>query len=215
MKGQPKKSSKAATPAVAEKPEGVFEVAHRKRDLITSNLTRVSLGSDYEEALTRMEDHLHTLQKRCTVERRFVLQMLYQLSQPVDITTLHSLICDELGNVAVPTVYSTLDLLVQLHLARRIELIGHSMAFFERTLGLAPHGYAVCSSCGVLQVLPAPSVLESVQNALPRGFAAEDFTFVVHGLCSRCKRARRAKKTTKSINTPSNNTTNQHNNKKK
>ena len=184
---------KASAPKTAE-PEGVYEAVARKRDNIVGNLTRVPLAAEYEEALARMENHLRTHGKRCTIERRFVLQTLYQLTQPIDIGTLHDLICNECGNVSLTTVYSTLELLEQLHLARRLDLISHGMAFFERTLGLEPHVYVVCGQCGMLTTLPQPDLQAMLQPKMPRGFAASGYTLVVRGTCSKCSRKGRPRR---------------------
>lgn len=195
-----RKSSRRASEARAEKAEGVHAGVNRKRDLIVGNLKRVPLAAEYDEALQTMEDYLRSHAKRCTIERRFVLQTLYQLVQPVDIGTLHAMICADAGNVSLTTVYSTLDLLVQLHLARRFELVSHGMAFFERTLGTEPHGYVVCSQCGAISVLRQPALLATLQPQLPRGFAPDDYTLIVRGLCSKCQRRLRKKtKETKTI----------------
>lgn len=190
----PKPTRKAAAKAEVPKPEGVHQSVNRKRDAIVGDLKRIPLAPEYEEAVQRMEDHLRSQRKRCTVERRFVLQMLYQLAQPIDIGTLHELICEELGNVALPTVYTTLDLLVRLRLAQRFELVTHGMAFFERTLGVEPHGYAVCNECGAFSPLRYPSLLDDVQRQLPRGFSPMDYSLIIHGLCSKCQRRTRARR---------------------
>lgn len=188
------KPKKPTPKAKAEKTEGIYETVNRKRDEIVRNLRQGELPPEYAEAESIMEGHLHSVKKRCTVERRFVLQMLYRLAQPIDIGTLHELICDEYGNVALATVYTTLELLVQLQLAHRLELVSHGMAFFERTLGVEPHGYAVCNQCGAISILRAPQLLDGLQKQLPRSFAPADYTLIVHGLCSKCQRRRRRAK---------------------
>lgn len=195
-----KTSKPGQTSDVAEaKAEGVYETVNRKRDVILSNLQRVPLPPEYQTAVASMEDYLHSQHKRCTIERRFVLEMLYQLTQPVDIGTLHQLICGEQGNVALTTVYSTLELLVQLHLARRVELVSHGMTFFERTLGVEPHGYVVCDQCGAISILKQPTLLHDLQPQMPRGFVPDDYSLIIHGLCSKCHRRSkpRARKTNK------------------
>ena len=189
MKATKAKPSARATKADKDpKPEGVHQTVCRKRNAIVSSVRCVALPPEYNVALATLEEHLHSIRKRFTVERRFVLEMLYQLTQPVDTSTLHRLICEQMGNVALPTVYSTLELLVQLRLARRLELVSHGMAFFERTLGLEPHGYVACSQCGSVSILNAPELLQQFQGQMPRGFHPDDFTLVVHGLCAKCQR---------------------------
>lgn len=175
------------------KTDGIHEAVNRKRDTIVRQAQPGQLSQEYDEALHRMEAYLHGQHKRCTVERSFVLQALYQLSVPVDVETLHAQVCDRFGNVSLTTVYNTLDLLVELRLARRLELVARGMSFFEKTLGQEPHGYVVCEQCGSIKVLRKPGLLESFMPQLPRGFTPDGYTLLIHGLCAKCQRAARKK----------------------
>ncbi|MBO4755037.1 MAG: transcriptional repressor [Bacteroidales bacterium] len=177
-----------------KQPERVSEAVNRKRDQITKNLRTDAVPSEYNEALQIMEDYLRSQKKRCTVERRFILQALYQLSSPVDIYTLHKIVCADEGSVALTTVYNTLDLLVQLKLANRLELVSRGMTFFERTLGQEPHGFVICEQCGTIKVLRKLQVLQKFETQLPKGFLPEAYTLQIHGLCAKCQRANAKKK---------------------
>lgn len=183
-----------------KQPERVSEAVNRKRDVITKNLRPEAVAPEYDEALQIMEEYLRSQNKRCTIERRFVLQALYQLNSPVDISTLHKIVCTDEGNVALTTVYNTLDLLVQLKLAKRLELVSRGMTFFEKTLGQEPHGFVICEQCGSIKVLRKLQVLQKFESQLPKGFLPEDYTLQIHGLCAKCQRAnakRKNKKPTK------------------
>ena len=177
-----------------KQPERVSEAVNRKRDQITKNLRTDAVPSEYDEALQIMEDYLRSQKKRCTVERRFILQALYQLSSPVDIYTLHKIVCADEGSVALTTVYNTLDLLVQLKLANRLVLVSRGMTFFERTLGQEPLGFVICEQCGTIKVLRKLQVLQKFETQLPKGFLPEAYTFQIHGLCAKCQRANAKKK---------------------
>ncbi len=182
-----------------KQPETVAETVNRKRDEITKNLRPDEVAPEYEEARRIMEDYLRSQDKRCTIERRFVLQVLYQLNSPVDISTLHKLVCQDEGNVSLTTVYNTLNLLEQLKLAKRLELVSRGMTFFEKTLGQEPHGFVICEQCGSIKALRKLQVLNIFESQLPKGFLAEDFTLQIHGLCAKCQRqnAKRKNKKTK------------------
>lgn len=172
------------------KEERIYETVNRKRDNIIKNAQCTQVAPEFEEAAQRMEDYLRSQQKRCTVERRFILQKLYSLSSPVDSATLHAMVCSENGNVALTTVYNTLQLLVNLKLARRLDLVSHGMTFFERTLGQQPHGFVICEQCGALSLINDPDVLKYFRTQLPRGFTPDGFTLHIHGLCAKCQRAK-------------------------
>ena len=181
-------------------PESITEAVSRKREAIVSAARTdkaAALSPYYGEALLTMEQYLRSQGKRCTVERRFVLQTLYRLTSPIDISALHQLVCDQCGSVALTTVYNTLELLVQLRLAKRLPLVSHGMTFFEATLGQEPHGYAICEGCGAIRVLHKPDVFQLIQGQLPRGFRPDDVTLHVHGLCGKCQRARSRKRQSK------------------
>ncbi len=172
-----------------KQPERVAEAVNRKRDQITKNLRTDTVAPEYDEALRIMEDHLRSRKKRCTIERRFILKLLYQLNSPVDIYTLHKMVCADEGAVALTTVYNTLDLLVELKLASRLELVSRGMTFFERTLGQDPHGFVICEKCGSIKVLRKLQVLQKFEPQLPKGFLPEAYTLQIHGLCAKCQRA--------------------------
>lgn len=176
------------------KQEGIYEAVNRKRDHIIKNARIGDVPLEYEVALVRMEDYLRVQKKRCTIERRYVLEMLYRHDWPIDINLLHERVCQSLGNVALTTVYNTLELLVQLRLARRIELVSHGMTFFERSLGLEPHGFVVCNECGSLKHLRLSSMLPALQIQLPTGFEPQDYMLQIHGVCESCQRALLRKK---------------------
>lgn len=182
------------------KQEGIYEAVNRKRDKIIKNARTGEIPPEYSEALVRMEDYLRSQKKRCTVERRYVLEMLYRHDWPVDINTLHEKVCEARGNVALTTIYNTLELLEQLHLARRIDLVSHGMTFFERSLGLEPHGFVICSECGSLRHLRLANLMPALQVQLPAGFLAQDYSLQIQGLCEKCQRAllRKRKKHTSS-----------------
>ncbi len=183
-----------------KQPETIAEAVNRKRDEITKNLRQDAVAPEYDEARQIMEDYLRSQNKRCTVERRFILEVLYQLNSPVDIYTLHKIVCADEGSVALTTVYNTLDLLVQLKLAKRLELVSRGMTFFEKTLGQEPHGFVICEQCGSIKVIRKLQVLQKFESQLPKGFLPEDYTLQIHGLCAKCQRAnakKRNKKTTK------------------
>lgn len=176
------------------KQEGVHEAVVRKRDTIIKHTQTQTVPPEYEQAVGQMEDYLRSQGKRCTIERRYVLETLYRCVAPVDCNTLREVVCANKGNVSLTTIYNTMDLLVQLRLARRIELVSHGMVFFERTLGIAPHGYGVCDQCGNIWTLGLAQVQPSLQGQLPKGFEPTDFSIVVHGLCQKCQRALSRKK---------------------
>ena len=61
------------------------------------------------------------------------------------------------------------------------------MAFFEKTLGVEPHGYMVCQRCGKIKTLRLETLYEAVTGQLPKAFQIADVNLQVNGLCKRCQ----------------------------
>jgi Fe2+ or Zn2+ uptake regulation protein len=86
----------------------------------------------------------------------------------------------ELPSVSFATIYSTLELLEDLGLVRRVSTLEGAAVYDSR---VQPHGHAMCRRCGAIFDLdgdaPAPS-------RLPSGFTAESAQLQVVGLCADC-----------------------------
>lgn len=182
--------------------ERVYDSANRKRDSIISstkqnvlipeidngdNSVEDGLPAGYAEALKRYEVYMETHSKRRTPERAFILKQIYEQKGPVDIQTLHALVCKSEGQVALTTIYNNLALLIDAHLVRRLDLVGGAMAFFEKTLGVEPHGYMICQRCGKIRTLQIDQLHEAFSSQLPKGFLVSDINLQVNGLCKRCQ----------------------------
>ncbi len=184
----------------------VYDNANLKRDHIISVSREVALipevqskeknkASDgsvgYEEACRRYSNYISAHGKRLTPERAFILKKIYEQKAPVDIQTLYDMVCKEEGQVALSTIYNNLALLIDAQLVRRIDLVNGAMAFFEKTLGVEPHGYVVCQRCGKIKTLQISKVKEIMGEQLPKSFMVTDFNLQVNGLCKKCQTAAR------------------------
>lgn len=182
-----------------QQPVGIHENAHRKRDHIVGQARTVAAGTrdgarveaQAEAAIEAFEAYLRQHGKRCTPERRFVVMELYCHTSPLDIETLHRRVCQQHGLVALTTIYLNLNLLVEAGLAHRLDLAEGHMAFYERTLGVAPHGYVVCQRCGQIDVLHTDELLDTLRPQLPTGFRPSYYNLQVMGLCHKCQESLR------------------------
>lgn len=189
-----KKTKSPAAPAVARaKPTrrtpGLRETAQRKKDTICRNLRLDKKPKSLTEALDKLNDFLDRTSRKHTVEREIILSMLQQLSAPVDIETMHSLVDTESHHICIGTVYNTLQLLVEARLAQRIELVPSRGAFYERVCGSEPHFHAICHKCGTVIAIPKKDFLTEIQAECPKGFHTETFKLAVYGLCRKCQAA--------------------------
>src|SRR5436190_23445451 len=107
-------------------------------------LTHDSLPTlpDPSDDLVRL---LHSRGQRCTPQRQVILRTLRRRGHHATVDEISAAIRNELPGTSTPTVYATLELLVELGLVRRIDT-GLGAALYDgRT---EPHQHLVCRRCG-------------------------------------------------------------------
>jgi Fur family ferric uptake transcriptional regulator/Fur family peroxide stress response transcriptional regulator len=128
-------------------------------------------------------DLLHSRGQRVTSQRLVILRELRRRHQHATAEEVHRAVQHELPGVSVPTIYATLDLFVELGLARRIDTA--TAALYDA--GLESHQHAVCRHCGkVIDVegrLNAAALLSAAREA---GFQAQGAELIITGLCAEC-----------------------------
>jgi Fe2+ or Zn2+ uptake regulation protein len=126
---------------------------------------------------------LHSRGQRVTSQRVVILRELRRMGTHVPVEAVWRTVRAQLPTTALPTVYATLELLVELGLARRIET-GGSALYDAR---IEPHQHAICRGCGL--VLDVPGRLQAdelLRAARTAGFDPESAELVISGLCQRC-----------------------------
>lgn len=162
---------------------------HRRDNIVRGTIKASAAYKDlYVRARDILQEWLITHNKRNTVERFFVLEEIYSLAMPVDVETLHKLVCEEFGAVSLTTVYNSLDLFIETGLVRRIELVSGGMQFYERKLGQVPRGFVICRECGKLKAVTIENSIAEVTGKLPHRFVLEDVTLVASGICASCNK---------------------------
>ena len=130
---------------------------------------------------------LRQIRQRFTTNRRSVVAILAS-GRPMTLPEI-------LGagrHLAQSSVYRTLAILEEAQVVRRLPTSG-GHARYELVEDLTEHHHhLVCSSCGVVEDLPAPPHLErTVRTSVADVLAAKGFTPRTHrldvvGLCARC-----------------------------
>ena len=132
---------------------------------------------------TDLIELLHSRGQRVTSQRLVTLRELRRRGQHATAEEIHRAVLDELPGISVPTIYATLDLFVELGLARRIET--STAALYDA--GLEPHQHAVCRRCGRVQDvdgrLNANALLGAARAA---GFQPHGAELIISGLCAEC-----------------------------
>ncbi|HEX6679987.1 MAG TPA: Fur family transcriptional regulator [Gaiellaceae bacterium] len=114
--------------------------------------------------------------QRVTLPRLAVHRFVTSAPQHVTADDIH----DELPTLSFATIYSTLDLLEEMGLVRRVSTLGGSAVYDSR---VDAHDHAVCRVCGRMFDLESASV---PATPAPRGFRVERTQVEVVGVCANC-----------------------------
>ncbi len=124
--------------------------------------------------------------RRLTPQRRLVYAALLEHPGHVTADELCSAISRRLPGFQRTTVYRTLDLLVELGLARKVQL-GHANSYEAVKAGSESHQHLVCDRCGGTFDVSCPEVPAWVESAArPMGFSVERVELLGHGTCRGC-----------------------------
>jgi len=139
-----------------------------------------SNGSEGQRDLIEL---LHARGQRVTSQRLVILRELRRRSEHATAEEIHRAVHQELPGTATPTIYATLDLFVELGLARRIET-GTAALYDAR---LEPHQHAICRRCGRVQDVDGRMNASALLRAAgDRGFHADSAELIISGLCEEC-----------------------------
>jgi Fur family transcriptional regulator, stress-responsive regulator len=129
-------------------------------------------------------DLLRSRGQRVTSQRLVILRELRRRGRHATAEEIHRGIHERLPGTSTPTVYATLDLLVELGLARKIDAgVGVSL-YDART---EPHQHTACRRCGRIDDVDAElDARELVAAASAAGFHPDRAEIVISGLCAEC-----------------------------
>jgi Fe2+ or Zn2+ uptake regulation protein len=127
---------------------------------------------------------LHARGQRVTPQRLVILRELRRRARHATADEIHRSVRDDLPGTSAPTVYATLDLLVELALARRIDTGVGAALYDART---EPHQHMVCRRCGLVDDLDGEfDAAGLLRRASAVGFQPEAAELVISGLCRGC-----------------------------
>jgi Fe2+ or Zn2+ uptake regulation protein len=123
--------------------------------------------------------------QRVTSQRLVILRELRRRAHHATADEIRRAVSDELPGTSTPTIYATLDLLVELGLIRRIDPGTGASLYDART---EPHEHLVCDRCGTIEDLDVEIDTARVLEAAARaGYAAQRAELVIHGHCPACR----------------------------
>jgi Fe2+ or Zn2+ uptake regulation protein len=127
---------------------------------------------------------LHERGQRSTPQRLVILRELRRRAHHATADEIRSAVREELPSTSIPTVYATLDLLVELGLARRVDAGAGATLYDART---EPHQHMVCRRCGRVDDLDGELETAGLLSAAAQtGFTAHSVELVISGLCRQC-----------------------------
>ena len=124
-----------------------------------------------------LSEALRARGQRVTLPRLMVHRFVTHAPRHVTADEIH----DELPSLSFATIYSTLDLLEELGLVRRVSTLRGSAVYDSRT---DAHDHAMCRICGRIFDLDPTEVPAA---AAPRGFRVERAQLELIGVCADCR----------------------------
>lgn len=145
--------------------------------------------------MERFEEYLQSKGKRITEQRRVLVDRVFRQHDHFDVEDLLSDLAREAGRrrVSRPTVYRTLDQLVEAGLLRKMNLGGR--AVYEHDYGYPQHDHLHCQACNKLIEFQSEEVL-AIREEVGRqhDFRVTGHRLIVTGLCQQCRDQRRRQK---------------------
>jgi Fur family transcriptional regulator, stress-responsive regulator len=139
------------------------------------------MSSDDEAELKEL---LRARGMRVTSQRLLIHRALRVHAGHASSEQVYELVGSALPGVSQQTVYSTLTLLAELGLARRVPVPGGTARFEAR---VDDHHHMVCERCGALEDLDARvPMAKALDASRAAGFAPTSAAVTVLGLCAAC-----------------------------
>src|SRR3990170_3488285 len=137
----------------------------------------------------RFDEYLQSRGKRITQQRRVLVDHVFERHDHFDADELVASLSrkPELGAVSRPTVYRTLNELVEAGLLRKMTLGGR--AVYEHDYGYPQHDHLYCQICDKLIEFSSDD-LQNLRDAVARehNFRVTGHRLIITGVCNDCSR---------------------------
>lgn len=140
-----------------------------------------------DKAREIFERYLQQKGLRLTPQRRFILDYFLQAEWHLSAEELYQRIRKLDPNIGYSTVYRTLKLLGDCHLARELPL-GDERLHFEPMYKVQHHDHLICKGCGKIMEFYRQQI-EDLQQEICRQykFTPTHHNHEIYGFCSSCK----------------------------
>jgi Fur family transcriptional regulator, ferric uptake regulator len=139
----------------------------------------------------RFEEYLQSRGKRMTQQRRIMVDFVFERHDHFDADELVAGLTQrpDGDKVSRPTVYRTLNELVEAGLLRKMTLSGR--AVYEHDYGYPQHDHLHCQMCDKLIEFHSEELQEIVDAvAREHNFRATGQRLIITGICRECSRSR-------------------------
>ena len=148
----------------------------------------------HDTCLTEMLQHAEAVCQthgvKLTPLRRRVFEKVCAGHTAIKAYELIAQLSTEDHQVKPPTVYRTLDFLLEYGLIHRVDSLN---AFVGCSHPLEPHGarLLICTQCGAISELDQPALEHALRDAIQStGFKPDRTHLEIHGLCAVCQETR-------------------------
>jgi Fur family ferric uptake transcriptional regulator len=142
----------------------------------------------------RFEEFLQSRGKRLTQQKRILLEAIFERHAHFDADDVADALArvKNARRVSRPTIYRTLNELVDAGLLRRMNLSGSGRAVYEHDYGYPQHDHLHCQKCDKLIEFRSEE-LDKLRQEVARQhqFRVTGHRLIITGICHECSRARR------------------------
>lgn len=139
----------------------------------------------------RFREYLQSRGKRATQQRQVIVEGVFSRHEHFNADELCELLArSSSSKVSRPTVYRTLEQLVDAGLLRQMDLAGRRV--YEHDYGYPQHDHLYCEKCEKLIEFHSDEVRE-IRDAVARQnqFRATGHRLIIHGVCADCSKTKR------------------------
>jgi Fur family ferric uptake transcriptional regulator len=140
-----------------------------------------------KEQLKLLRDWLKLKGLKQTNQREAILKIFLDLPDYLTVDEIGRAVQDRDKRIGLSTVYRSLKLFVEAGLAWE-HRFWHGKTCFEKSHGVAPHNYLVCTQCQKVQAFTDP-LIDAVRDKVSRGlkFSPKFNRLEIYGLCAQCR----------------------------
>ena len=141
----------------------------------------------------KFQEFLATKGKRLTHERAVIVEEVFSSHQHFDADELASRLSGRRDgkNVSRPTIYRTLNTLVEAGMLRRVAR-PNGREVYEHDYGYPQHDHFICRECGTLIEFHNEAISKVLEEvAAEHGFRMNEHRLEAYGLCGDCSRPQR------------------------